>query len=159
MVRNKRVSKKRKVSKHRASGKKEKEEMERGQVWSVDVLLGVVIFVSVILIFYVTMSNRQKVDVKELQVETNSLKAELEKNGELGFIDNGAVNETKLLSFLQNVSYNYTAVKDKLGIKGDFCIFYADADGNLVPIGPNKQVGVGSGDISISNYPCNSTLP
>jgi hypothetical protein len=158
MAKSKRVLKKRRTPNLKVSHNKESEKMERGQVWSVDVLLAVVIFVSVILIFYVTMSSRQKPDIKELQAESSSLKLELEKNNELSFILNDQVDELKFQAFMDDVSTNYTAVKQKLGVKGDFCIFYEDAEGNIIPIGNNLLVGVGNGNISIGIDPCGQAI-
>jgi ribosome assembly protein YihI (activator of Der GTPase) len=161
MVKSKRVLKKRRTQNLKVSHNKESEKMERGQVWSVDVLLAVVIFVSVILIFYVTMSSRQKPDIKELQAESSSLKLELEKNHELSFILNDQVDELKFQAFVDNATDNYTALKQKLGVKGDFCIFYEDAEGYIIPINDsnNLLVGVGNGNISIAGIPCGSALP
>jgi preprotein translocase subunit YajC len=70
--------------------------MGKGQVWSIDILLAVVIFVSVILIFYVTMIPRQKPQMKDLETESGALKLELEKNNEFGFLVNDEVNDAKL---------------------------------------------------------------
>lgn len=161
MVKRKRVLKKRRTPNLKVSHKKESEKMERGQVWSVDVLLAVVIFVSVILIFYVTMS-RQKPDIKELQAESSSLKLELEKNHELSFILNDQVDELKFQAFIDNATDNYTALKQKLGVKGDFCIFYEDAEGYIIPINDSTNnkllVGVGNGNVSIAGTPCGQII-
>jgi hypothetical protein len=159
MIKGKRVLKKRRTPNFKVSDSMEKKKMERGQVWSVDVLLAVVIFVSVILIFYVTMSSRQKPDIKELQAESGSLKLELEKNHELSFLVSDQVDEAKFQAFADNITDNYTAVKQKLGVKGDFCIFYEDSEGNIIPVGNNNLVGVGNGNISIGGTPCGSPLP
>ena len=162
MVKSKRVLKKRRTPNLKVSHNKESEKMERGQVWSVDVLLAVVIFVSVILIFYVTMSSRQKPDIKELQAESSSLKLELEKNNELSFILNDQVDELKFQAFVDDATDDYTALKQKLGVKGDFCIFYEDAEGNIIPINDSTHnrllVGVVNGNISIDVTPCGGLI-
>jgi hypothetical protein len=132
--------------------------MKRAQVWSIDVLLAVVIFVSVILIFYVTMIPKQNPKMKDLEVESERLKLELEKNNEFGFLVNDEINDAKFLIFIANATDNYTALKKKLGVKGEFCLFYEDSEGNIVPVGPNSLVGVGNSSFIIANDNCGSPI-
>jgi hypothetical protein len=164
MVNTKSVSKKRGKSYPVVSKNKGHDEMERGQVWSIDVLLAVVIFISVIIIFYVTMTSRQKPGLKELEAESASLKVELEKNSEFGFIVKDKIDDAKFQAFIGNASVNYTGLKQKLGVQDDFCIFYEDSDGSIILIG--NLVGIGSPDVCIAGYKCgvpitqpNSTCP
>jgi len=156
MVSTQKVSKKRGKSYPVVSKNKRHEEMERGQVWSVDVLLAVVIFISVIIIFYVTMTARQKPGLKDLEAESASLKTELEKNSEFGFIVKDKIDDTKFQAFIGNATLNYTGLKQKLGVEGDFCIFYEDSDGSIILIG--NQIGIGSPDICIAGYKCGTPL-
>lgn len=151
-----RFSKKRKRPTKKVSQKRHKEEMERGQVWSVDVLLAVVIFIAVILVFYVTMTAKQKPGLKDLEIEAVDLKIELEKNPEFGFIVEDEVDSERFQAFIDNATYNYTALKEKLGIKGDFCLFYEDSNGNLILIG--NRTGIGASAVSIGGYPCGSAI-
>jgi hypothetical protein len=157
----KRILKKRYGSGLKDSDNQEIEEMDRGQVWSIDVLLAVVIFVSVILIFYVTMVPRQKPQMKDLEIESGALKLELEKNNEFGFITNDEVNSTKFQAFIDNATANYTDLKKKLGVKGEFCLFYEDSDGNVVPISLNdtmQLIGVGNSSIKVAGFNCGSQI-
>ena len=142
------------------SDKKETGAMRKGQVWSIDVLLAVVIFVSVILIFYVTMVPKQKPQMKDLQAESEGLKLELEKNYDVGFIVNDEINDTRFQVFIHNATANYTALKKKLGVKGEFCLFFVDSEGNIVPIDNTTAslVGVGNSSITIAGDPCGSTI-
>lgn len=152
-----RFSKKRVRAKEQVSSKEQAstggaEEMDRAQVWSIDVLLAVVIFISIILIFYVTISSNQSPKLKGLEQDAANLKSELEKHPELSFLDSGEINYTKLQNFSDEVSVNYTDVKERLGIRGEFCIFYEDEQGNLVLV--DNRTGIGSGDVNISGTPC-----
>ncbi|MBW2990887.1 hypothetical protein KY348_04225 [Candidatus Woesearchaeota archaeon] len=157
MVKKKReLSKKRGTPTSKVSSKRKKEEMERAQVWSIDVLLAVVIFVSIILIFYVTMSDRGKPRLKDLEVEATDLKIELEKNPEVGFISEDVVDMEKLKVFTNNATYDYEGLKSKLGLRGDFCIFYEDSDGNIIPIG--NKTSIGNPAILINGTPCGSDI-
>ncbi|MBN2052041.1 hypothetical protein JW756_00900 [Candidatus Woesearchaeota archaeon] len=149
------------------SSKEAEEEMRRGQVWSIDVLLAVVIFVSIILIFYVTMTSRQKPQLKDLEIESSNLKIELEKNQDIGFLQNNQVNDTKFQMFISNATEDYDSLKEKLGIKGDFCMFYEDSDGFIVLIRNNQSTnisrmnltGIGSPDLCVGGYKCGTNIP
>ena len=134
--------------------------MGKGQVWSIDILLAVVIFVSVILIFYVTMVPRQKPQMKDLETESGALKLELERNNEFGFITDDEINNTRFLVFIENAITNYSELKKKLGVKGEFCIFFEDSEGNIVAIGNSTTslVGVGNSSIVIAGDNCNSEI-
>ena len=132
--------------------------MRKGQVWSIDILLAVVIFVSVILIFYVTMVPRQKPQMKDLEAESGALKLELEKNNEFGFLIDDEVNDAKLQAFIDNATANYSALKKKMGVKGEFCLFYEDSEGNVVPIGSGDLVGVGNSSIIVAGDNCSSSI-
>jgi len=132
--------------------------MGKGQVWSIDILLAVVIFVSVILIFYVTMVPRQKPQMKDLEAESGALKLELEKNNEFGFLIDDEVNDAKLQAFIDNATANYLALKKKMGVKGEFCLFFEDSEGNVVPIGSNNLVGVGNSSIIVAGDNCSSQI-
>jgi hypothetical protein len=123
-------------------------------------LLAVVIFVSVILIFYVTMIPKQKPKMKDLQAESERLKLELEKNYELGFLVGDEVNNTRFMMFIENATENYTALKKKLGVKGEFCLFFVDNQGNIAPIGNSTTslVGVGNSSFVIAGDNCGTQI-
>lgn len=148
----KRVRTKEQVSLKEQSSEMRDDEMDRAQVWSIDVLLAVVIFISIILIFYVTINSKQGPKLKSLEQDAANLKSELEKHPELSFLDADEINYTKLQNFSDEVSTNYSEVKEKLGIRGEFCIFYEDEQGNLVLV--DNRTGIGSGDVNISGTPC-----
>jgi hypothetical protein len=45
-----------------------------------------------------------------------------------------------------------------MGVKGEFCMFYEDSEGNIVPIGSNNLVGVGNSSIIIAGDNCSSPI-
>jgi hypothetical protein len=151
------VSKKPLSQKRIPEGRK-KEEMDRAQVWSIDVLLALVIFVAIILIFYTTINAKQNPRLKDLQIEAGGLKSELEKNPNLGFINVDTIDSERMQNFNSQVESNYTSVKEQLGVRGDFCIFYEDESGNLIPV--NGKNGMGNtSEILINGQPCGDLLP
>jgi hypothetical protein len=162
-VSNRVVRKQNPVSKKKPTERK-KEEMDRAQVWSIDVLLALVIFIAIILIFYTTINAKQNPKLKELQLEAGGLKSELEKHPDLNFINSEIINSTKMQNFTEKVEENYSAVKEQLGVRGDFCIFFEDEEGNLIPVagknGVQKNgIGKNSSEINITDEPCGRALP
>jgi len=96
--------------------------------------------------------------MKDLETESGALKLELERNNEFGFLINDEVDDAKLQAFIDNASANYSALKKKLGVKGEFCLFYEDSEGNIVPIGSGNLVGVGNSSIIVAGDNCGSTI-
>ena len=48
---------------------------------------------------------------------------------------------------------DYKAVKEMLGVKNDFCVYFEDINGNLAKI-DGLSHGIGSGNILINGEPC-----
>ncbi|MBN1792727.1 hypothetical protein JW826_03515 [Candidatus Woesearchaeota archaeon] len=135
------------------------EKMERAQIWSIDVLLAVVIFISIMIIFYVTINAKETPSLKDLQTEAKFIDAELEKNEGIAFIENDVVDSAKLDAFTQEASVNYDDVKEELGIVGDFCIYFEDENGYLIVLEDNRT-GIGTGElVNISDVPCGTPMP
>jgi hypothetical protein len=139
------------------SGRENAQKMERAQIWSIDVLLAVVIFISIIIIFYATISSNEPLSVKELQNEAERLRVELERNQNLGFINKDSIDPAKLDNFAALSIANYDSVKERLGVRGDFCIYFEDENGNLMLVRDNRS-GIGSASINISDTPCGSKV-
>jgi hypothetical protein len=131
--------------------------MKSAQVWSVDILLALAIFISVLIIFYVTMIVHQKPNIRGLQSDAGFLKMEFEMNPAYSFLNGNTINSSRLEQFADAAVSRYGALKEEFGITGDFCIYFEDEDGNLIILrnstGSNLT-GVGSGSINISNTPC-----
>ncbi|KYK26064.1 hypothetical protein AYK26_01295 [Euryarchaeota archaeon SM23-78] len=158
-----RASKKRRKPTRRASKKRKEEEMGRAQVWSVDVLLAVVIFISVLLIFYVTMNRNQEGGLQTLEPQAEQLKTQLEQNHEYGFVIGDDIDEKKFKAFADNTSTEdlYKELKKKLGVTGEFCIYFEDADGNLLILNTSKgnKTGLGDSDVIVGGTPCGQPIP
>ncbi len=157
--------KKNKVKKsYKKKQNKEVDDVNRGQVWSIDVLLGVVIFISIILVFYVTIGSNQSRGVETLEADALNLKTGLEQNHDLGFLQEDIIDEAKLENFINEAEINYNKTKEKLGIRGEFCIFFEDENGNLILLQSNKT-GIGSTEsddsnkVMISGIPCGEAYP
>ncbi|MBN2142572.1 hypothetical protein JW711_04545 [Candidatus Woesearchaeota archaeon] len=130
------------------------EKMERAQIWSIDVLLAIVIFISIMIIFYVTINAKEQPTLKDLQSEAKFINTALENSEDHSFIDNDVVDQAKLDEFAGEASVNYSDVKENLGVIGDFCIYFEDENGYLILLEDNRT-GIGLGEsVNISDVPC-----
>lgn len=125
---------------------------KKGQTWSFDLIVAVVLFVIVIALFYTFLSGdnskTDKVTMMESSVQTISskLNCDLSSDESICIIKKGHLKNDSLNSFS---SKDYEDLKVSLGIKGDFCIYLIDKDGYYVPMG--DKIGVGSGDLLLVN--------
>jgi hypothetical protein len=133
--------------------KRGNETMERAQVWSIDVLLAVVIFIAIIIIFYTTINYQKTPGLDTIKTDPEKIRVELERNPELAFLKESEISYDKLQNFTNEVATNYSGVKQKLGIQGDFCIFYEDENGNIIRLKDNKT-GVGNPGVIVGGVPC-----
>lgn len=125
--------------------------MRRGQNWTIDLLVGFIIFLSVAIFFYtVTRANLQEdtsfSDTSGAVIE--QLNAENYPDG---------YNETPLpiqgysldqQELRELYSQNYSSVKDELNIQDEFCLTVVDANGSLIPVNVsgNETYSFGRGE-------------
>lgn len=112
----------------------------KGQTWSTDAIIAVVIFVVVFMAFmYITgrSSESKKIDVfTEDASKIPDLFAQ-SKNKSFTFVEGNKINKEKLENL---TSMTYQQLKSELGIKSDFCIHFEDENGNVVFI--NQTAGL-----------------
>ena len=122
----------------------------KAQTWSIDVILGVILFLSAFFIFYSLLNqNFNKTD--SLKQEASSVIKEVSSGDSLiRIVDNNELNITRI-GMLKNISYD--ELKFKFRIEGDFCIYIEDEEGNLVLIN-NSYRSIGSPMINVSGVPC-----
>ncbi|MBW2976117.1 hypothetical protein KY347_01575 [Candidatus Woesearchaeota archaeon] len=73
-----------------------------------------------------------------------------EEQAELSLLESNKLEEDKIRKLEQA---EYEEIKDMLGLKSDFCVFFEDTSGNLVKIGGIGS-GIGSDRIQINGEPC-----
>lgn len=128
---------------------------KRGQTWSFDLIVAVVIFIVVVGIFYSILNRRDEgvVDTQTLEADAKSISYQL--NCDVSpiyppcFIEKGEINQTK---FEYVASLNYKDLKELLGTKQDFCIHLLDEQNRVVFVNSSKSA------IGNSNYLLNATL-
>ncbi len=131
--------------------------MKRAQTWSTDALVGMTLFFITALLLYYLMGPVKKGEQDEgLQAESKKLPEILssEQNMTQVFIKGSKVDESRLLDASM---LGYENLKSLFGISSDFCIYFEDEKGNIVPIGGNRM-GIGSPLANISGKNCNATI-
>ena len=123
----------------------------KAQSWSMDIALGVIVFMAAFFIFYSLLNaspNEKSVNLKE---EASIVIKQIGSgDASIRFIDNNEVNITKV-NELKNLSYD--ELKRRLRIESDFCIYFEDDKGYIVLIN-NSYKGIGAPNINLSGTPC-----
>lgn len=120
---------------------------KKAQTWSVDLVLGVVIFLLVIVIIYSLIASRPnkenqlRDDADKIYVNLAGDKASAEENnlGEVPKIIEG--NEISAEELEELYSEDYQALKEKFGITSDFCIMVITDDNALIDFNGNSSIG------------------
>ena len=134
---------------------------KRGQAWGIDLIVSVFIFVSAILLFYNYSTNLNQdseninVMLEDGTAATNVIlsegypamwnKYDVEKPG---IFTGSEVDRNKLQSFLELTSENYTKVKNMLGTKYDFYLFFQS---NTISFVNSSIEGIGSQGVNSGN--------
>lgn len=125
----------------------------KSQVWSLDSLLATVVFIAAIAAFLIIVSFNSSKSAEELKAEAENVPRMLLDTSDSGvyIVEDNEVDVDKL-KVLKD--YDYDALREKLGLTGDFCIFFEDEEGNIIDvsrlIGDGSGVGIGSADINVS---------
>ncbi len=123
---------------------------KRGQSWSFDIALAVVIFILTTITFFAFSNSDNTRKLGVVQSEAHYiLEHTKDENSPLQIVDNQEVNEEKLQEL---AAANYDELKKDAGITHDFCIYFEDENGNIIPV--NGMKGIGSSSINISGTRC-----
>ena len=129
---------------------------KRGQTWSFDLIVAVIVFIVVVGIFYSVLnkSNEGVIDTQALESNAKSISHQL--NCDVSpvhppcFIENGEINQVKLAAV---AALDYDELKELLGTDEDFCIYLLDEEDRVIPVVDESTPGIGSG-----SYLLNSSL-
>ena len=115
---------------------------KKGQTWSFDLIIAVVLFVIVVGLFYGFITKDEQNKENELQQGTKvlayKLNCDTNPNYKNCVVNDGVVTEDALDKLYQE---DYEKLKKDLNIKGEFCIYLRDTDGNLIPVGDKTSIG------------------
>ena len=125
--------------------------IKKAQSWSIDIALGVVIFIVAFFIFYGILNANPNTNANKLKEEaTLIIKQATAEGGTIAIINGNQLNVSKI-NELKNLSYD--ELKRRLRVESDFCIYFEDEKGYLVLIN-NSYKGVGAPNINLSGAPC-----
>lgn len=123
----------------------------KAQSWSIDIALGVVIFIGAFFIFYALLNENSSTKASKLKEEaTFVIKQAIVEGGAVVMVNNNEINVSKV-NELKNLSYD--ELKRRLRIESDFCIYFEDEKGYIILIN-NSYKGVGASSINLSGTPC-----
>lgn len=131
----------------------------RAQVWSMDVIIAIIIFLFSIGVFlFFTLEQESGQEQTRLTVQSRLIADYLTES----VLQNGAVDEGKLQNFVADSVSNYDQVRGNLGVRDDFCVVFIDENGDLILVtdGTNMRAGIGNDDLNLSlvdtseNYNC-----
>lgn len=123
----------------------------KAQSWSIDIALGVAVFIAAFFIFYFLLSPSQASKAGSLKSDASSVIRQVaSEEAAEGVVDGEEINVSKL-NELKNLSYD--ELRRRLRVEGDFCIYFEDEQGNIVIINDSYK-GIGSPNINISGTPC-----
>ena len=125
--------------------------IKKAQSWSIDVALGVVIFIVAFFIFYSILNANPNTNASKLKEEaTLIIKQTTAEGGTIAIINGNQLNVSKI-NEIKNLSYD--ELKRRLRVDSDFCIYFEDEKGYLVLIN-NSYKGVGAPNINLGGTPC-----
>jgi len=126
-------------------------DMKKSQSWSIDIILGVVVFMAAFFVFYALLNADQSSKAGNLKEEASTIIKQVTSGDSLvRVIDGNDVNVSRL-NELKNLSYE--ELKRRLKIEGDFCIYFEDENGKIILIN-NSYRGIGAATINLSGAPC-----
>lgn len=135
---------------------------KRGQSWSMDLVIGVVIFGFIAVIFYSLLTVQERPSVQQLQGQAQTVEQKLTQDvGPCGgpVIENQSISQDKL-QCLYNL--NSTALKQALNTQGNLCIYIEDPNGSVLVVQNDTgamRIAIGDPQLSVSGTPCGSVIP
>ncbi len=130
----------------------------KAQTWSIDVVIAVVIF-GFIAAIITSFALLEKPDTESLQRNAQEVTFYLEEPIVIGpdlncseIFDDNKVNIEGIECLFNSTESDYEEFKKQTGIKGDFCIYLEDEDGNIVYI--QNKTGWGSPELIVADKPC-----
>lgn len=132
---------------------------KRGQTWSLDLVIAVILFIVVVAVFYAFLTNKgSDTGAQEQHDAAKSISTQLVCDASSAssycFVQDGVVDED-FISTISDTPYN--TLKSDLGIQGDFCIYMVVVDDTgverIVPFvdeNGNPISGIGDSDFALS---------
>ena len=128
---------------------------KKSQSMSIDILIGVIVFLAVFIVFYGILNPQQGSKAKNLKNDATTVIQQVSSiDAPYKIVEKEEINESRFVE-LKNLTYD--EIKRNLRVDGDFCIFIEDNKGNIVLLN-NTYIGIGSSIINVSDIPCNQSV-
>lgn len=127
--------------------------VSKGQVWSMDLIIGVIIFLLAIGIFYFLTNDRAESDQSKLILESQVVADKVASEEGVGILDGTAVDEEKLVRLVQKIQKDYHGTKEELGIQHEFCLLLLDEEENVMLLSNGTEhdfVGIGNPELTVT---------
>ena len=135
--------------------------VKRAQAWSIDLVIGVLIFLLVAGLFYATILRNQGEDTTTIRISSETIATKLINDPNLRITEDNAISAERIKRLIEK---DIDDLRREFGADTEFCVFFEDEKGNLVPIFIDEDDqtkvyhGIGSNSISVSDHPCNSPV-
>ena len=128
---------------------------KRGQAWSIDIIIGLLVFIMVIVIFYTLVASKDESTIEDYSEKAEIVASRLYEEG-LVDADTGYFDDQK---FLELANEDYDSLKERLGIVGEFCLFIETNDVppqvKFISSGNGTiWTGIGSPELQIGDFQC-----
>ncbi|MGV8162726.1 MAG: hypothetical protein ACP5N2_05350 [Candidatus Nanoarchaeia archaeon] len=128
---------------------------KRAQTWSIDLVLGVVIFLLVVIVIYSLIASRP-VQESQLRDDADKIYSRLDtrsdKNDQVPKIIEG--NSISYEELENLYAEDYDTLKAKLGITTDFCIIVVTDNNGIINMTSGQSIGNGEDVILGNNIYC-----
>lgn len=125
--------------------------MKNSQALSIDIMLGIIVFIGAIFFFYSVFSQNKESDITALEADASKIMKAVSSGDEISVLTGTEIDIDKIQALLGE---EYTDIKNKLRVGSDFCIFIEDESDNIIYLSASSQSGVGSNKIKVSDIPC-----
>lgn len=135
--------------------------MGRGQLFSMDLVIGVLIFLLASGVIYSIFISKSQEDVATYRVQSEVIATKLTSESSLQVAPKNQLDMDAMAGLALSANTDYAELKEQLGVKDDFCIYLQDEEGNLIYItndSGTRYPGIGSGsqDVQLTEWdiPC-----
>lgn len=123
-----------------------------GQNWSLDLIIGVIVFIMVIAVFYAFLNTETEPDFQKVQEDARAAVAKISttspNTAEINLVKEGVIDKEAYDDLCEKT---YEEVRTLLNIESEFCIYLEDYDRSIV-LCENGRAGIGNGrDFLLSN--------
>ena len=124
--------------------------MRRAQIWSMDLAVGVIVFLLVIGIVFFFLNSQQERNRSRLRIESQLVADRLTGLHDLSFVSQGQINESVLAKLVNMSETDYATLRSSLGLRDDFCVLFVDGQENIIFLSSHNASGFGNANLTFN---------